>query len=210
MATTRWPRRRQPWPPRYRRRTLPSGGRSARWRWWTDSASIIRPWSCSTSTPAWGRGPGPPRTAVRSSTSPTGRRYWGHDRRPDGVCGRRDAGGDRLVQDAVQRREARRADPGACAMTTRTHVHVALFIALFITSAAFGQQHPNLERGFTPEKMYDFSAVDSVNMFNGNMTLHIPIGGELRAKGVLPYQLTLVYNSLFWEYVNLPPLRGGA
>jgi hypothetical protein len=84
-------------------------------------------------------------------------------------------------------------------------VRTTRFLLCLLVAAPLGAQlHPNLERGFSAEKMYDFSAVDSVNMFNGNMTLHIPLGGELRANGVLPYHLTLSYNSLFWEYVQQP------
>lgn len=66
------------------------------------------------------------------------------------------------------------------------------------------QEHPNIARGFTPEHMYDFSAIDSVNMFNGNMTLRIPIGPELRANGVMPYRLTLAYNSGSWDFIDVP------
>jgi RHS repeat-associated protein len=79
-----------------------------------------------------------------------------------------------------------------------------LLLCVLISLPLCAQLHPNLERGFNAEKMYDFSAVDSVNMFNGNMTLHIPLGSELRANGVLPYQLSLSYNSLFWEYLQVP------
>jgi YD repeat-containing protein len=57
-------------------------------------------------------------------------------------------------------------------------------------------------RGFAPERMYDFSAVDSVNVFSGNPSVHLPVGPELRANGALPYQLTLAYNSHCWDYIN--------
>src|SRR5438874_2658141 len=56
-------------------------------------------------------------------------------------------------------------------------------------------QHPNSARGFAPERMYNFSDVDSVNMFNGNLTLHIPIGPKFAVNGMLGYQLGLTYKA---------------
>jgi YD repeat-containing protein len=91
---------------------------------------------------------------------------------------------------------------------------VLLLVALCASAHAqvLQEQHPNTARGFEPEKMYDFSAVDSVNMFNGNLTLHIPIGPKLAVNGQLPYQLTLMYNSNCWDYFYWydQPIGGGA
>ena len=76
-----------------------------------------------------------------------------------------------------------------------------LFVCASATAQVLQEQHPNSARGFAPEKMYDFSAVDSVNVFNGNLTLRIPIGPKLAVNGMLPYQLALTYNSNCWDYI---------
>ncbi len=72
------------------------------------------------------------------------------------------------------------------------------------------EQHPNSARGFAPEHMYNFSDVDSVSMFNGNLTMHIPIGPKLAVNGMLEYQLGLTYNSNCWDYFYQPDPNGGS
>lgn len=66
-------------------------------------------------------------------------------------------------------------------------------------SVANAQQHPNLERGFRPEHLYHFDDLDSVNLFNGNLSIRIPLGGSYPVGGAVSYQLTLVYNSKVWD-----------
>jgi RHS repeat-associated protein len=61
------------------------------------------------------------------------------------------------------------------------------------------QQHPNLERGFAPDKLYQLGGIDSVSVLNGNVTLTIPIGMAYPAGGGLTYALTLTYNSKVWD-----------
>lgn len=66
-------------------------------------------------------------------------------------------------------------------------------------AALDAQQHPNLERGFAAEKLYQFASVDNVNVLNGNVVLTIPIGMAYPAGGSLTYALTLTYNSKLWD-----------
>jgi RHS repeat-associated protein len=61
-------------------------------------------------------------------------------------------------------------------------------------------QAPGLERGFAPEKSYQVGEVDSVNLLNGNVSLHIPIGGSFAVGGGLSYSLNLAYNSKIWDF----------
>ena len=51
-----------------------------------------------------------------------------------------------------------------------------LLLAAFLASAyhAEAQTHPNLEKGFAADKMYQFGDVDHVNLFNGNVALTPP------------------------------------
>lgn len=73
-------------------------------------------------------------------------------------------------------------------------------LALIIVVAAQAQKPPAIELGFKPDRVYDFNAIDSVNAFNGNVVVTIPIGMRYPAGGGLDYSLTLVYNSKVWDY----------
>lgn len=69
-----------------------------------------------------------------------------------------------------------------------------------VAGVAFAQQHPNDARGFAADKLYDFHEVDTINMFNGNLLIRVPIGPVFRANALLSYQFTLVYNSHCWHF----------
>ncbi len=58
-------------------------------------------------------------------------------------------------------------------------------------------------RGFHADKVYNLSGVDSINLFNGNLTLAIPLGIEYPVSEKLSYQLHLSYNSAAWEYEDV-------
>jgi len=69
------------------------------------------------------------------------------------------------------------------------------FLALLLSCASVVRgQHPNVEHGYVPERVYDFGELDSVNMFNGNLTLQIPIGIGYAVGDGLSYQLGLFRN----------------
>jgi hypothetical protein len=76
---------------------------------------------------------------------------------------------------------------------------------LFSALSAFGQTHPNLDRGFDPAKVYQFGEVDAVDLYNGHLTLTIPLGPRYPVSERLSYGLTLTYNSNIWEYEQLGP-----
>jgi YD repeat-containing protein len=85
----------------------------------------------------------------------------------------------------------------------RTHV-ITLALALFAVGA-IAQQHPNIERGFAAEKVYQVGDIDAVNTFNGNLTMSIPLSQTYHIGGALSYGLTLHYNSKVWDYeINQP------
>ena len=76
-------------------------------------------------------------------------------------------------------------------------------VALLLLAApvpAEEQEHPNHKRGLAAPTSYLSSAIDSVNLFNGNLTLSIPIGTTYPAGGSLSYALALHYNSNVWEF----------
>lgn len=69
-----------------------------------------------------------------------------------------------------------------------------------LTWPAFSQQHPNLQKGFSADKVYQFAEFDSVNLFNGNVNISIPIGQQYKVDGALTYGLALTYNSKAWDF----------
>src|SRR5438552_2402639 len=77
-----------------------------------------------------------------------------------------------------------------------------LFIAgcFLIAAVALAQDHPNDARGFDPSKVYDSHDIDTINSFNGNLTVRVPIGPVYHANALVKYQFTLVYNSHIWHY----------
>ena len=75
-----------------------------------------------------------------------------------------------------------------------------VLVAALLPLAAAAQDHPNQARGFAPDKLYSFFDLDTVNTFNGNLNISIPIGQKYTVGGGLTYGLTLVYNSSVWDY----------
>jgi RHS repeat-associated protein len=75
---------------------------------------------------------------------------------------------------------------------------VLLSLLLLATLPAVAQQHPNTARGFNGG--FGAGDVDSVNPFNGNLVIRIPIGQGYHVNGNLSYQLGLVYNNNVWDY----------
>jgi RHS repeat-associated protein len=71
---------------------------------------------------------------------------------------------------------------------------LALALITLAAPRAFAQKGPLDELGFHPEKLYDFSSVDSVNLFNGNLLISAPVGPRYSVSSTLSYQLMLVYN----------------
>ncbi|HEX3067146.1 MAG TPA: hypothetical protein VHX14_01130, partial [Thermoanaerobaculia bacterium] len=83
---------------------------------------------------------------------------------------------------------------------------IALFFAC--TLGVLAQTHPNVEKGFAADKMYQFGDIDNVNLFNGNLTLTIPISST-PVSDHLALSLTLVYNTKLWSAISKPYNVGG-
>jgi Ig-like domain CHU_C associated len=87
-------------------------------------------------------------------------------------------------------------------MTTGRMV-VAVWLAIVITSGSLcAQTAQNRERGFAADKLYQFGNIDTVNLFNGNLILSIPIGQTYAVSPALSYFLALRYNASVWEYAQ--------
>jgi hypothetical protein len=86
-------------------------------------------------------------------------------------------------------------------------------LAVSPASVVGAQTHPIEARGFAADKTYQAGDVDAINLFNGNLTLTIPIGIAYPLREGFGYQFTLVYNSIVWDFEELydpafPELEG--
>ncbi len=75
-----------------------------------------------------------------------------------------------------------------------------LLLVLGAPAALHAEGHPNVARGFAPDKVFALGDIDNVNLFNGNLALTIPIGGAYPVGGGFSYGLRLVYNSNVWDF----------
>lgn len=85
---------------------------------------------------------------------------------------------------------------------------LALFLTMSATFAA-AQQHPNHEKGFQAEKVFQFGSLDSVNIFNGNVMVTMPIGQRYTVNAGLSYAFNLNYNGKLWDYTYMPGYQEG-
>lgn len=79
-------------------------------------------------------------------------------------------------------------------------VCLSFFFAFAVAAADLAEQTPQIERGFRPDKLYQFLDLDSVNMFNGNLIIRLPIGPAYPQSAGGAQALTLVYNAKVWDY----------
>lgn len=73
-------------------------------------------------------------------------------------------------------------------------------LLLIVAAPVSAQKEPTNELGFQPGKLYDFSEVDSVNLFNGNLMLSVPIGPRKQVSPALSYQIQVFYNGKVWDF----------
>jgi hypothetical protein len=83
---------------------------------------------------------------------------------------------------------------------TRVRIVLLFHVVALTAVAASAQRHPNVEVGFKAERVYQFSDLDSVSLFNGNLTISIPLGLRYPVGPTLSYQFALTYNSKVWDY----------
>jgi len=82
---------------------------------------------------------------------------------------------------------------------------MAFCLLSFDRRAAAEGAHPNVARGFNPETPYHTGDIDTVNVFNGNLVIAVPIGQEYRVGGNLSYSFKLVYNGQVWTFRDQSP-----
>lgn len=84
-----------------------------------------------------------------------------------------------------------------------------LIFASVSVGARAQQSHVNQARGFNANQVYSVHDLDSVNVFNGNLVLGLPIGGTYKAGPDLSYSLKLFYNSNVWTHYEVAGGSGG-
>jgi hypothetical protein len=90
------------------------------------------------------------------------------------------------------------------ARPTRLGRQITVGLGLLLAAAlARAQQGPDNEpaaaQGYT-NNVFHSSSVDSINAFNGQLTIPIPVGPSYPVGPSLKFQATLTYNSKVWEY----------
>ncbi|HTD21029.1 MAG TPA: RHS repeat-associated core domain-containing protein [Terriglobales bacterium] len=85
-------------------------------------------------------------------------------------------------------------------------VKLVLVSAIILAQSIFmmGQGQPNLSNGIPPQGSYDSSSVDTVNLMNGNLTLHIPLPVDYPQRGKLGIKYYMVLNSKTWKAYDTP------
>lgn len=81
-------------------------------------------------------------------------------------------------------------------MSRRAFFLLVLLAGLALPATA--QQHPNTARGLNSG--FSGGDIDTLNPFNGNLVIKIPVGQAYKVNGNLSYQLNLVYNNNVWDY----------
>ncbi|MGD2116675.1 MAG: hypothetical protein PVG07_16600, partial [Acidobacteriota bacterium] len=77
--------------------------------------------------------------------------------------------------------------------------------ALILAPTPLPAQPPNHARGFEPRNTFELGDLEHVNLFNGNLTLTIPIGPAFPVGPELSYQLLLTYTGNVWEWEEICP-----
>ncbi|MEM7583635.1 MAG: hypothetical protein AAF560_09675 [Acidobacteriota bacterium] len=86
-------------------------------------------------------------------------------------------------------------------------VSTFLLASFFLASLALAQgagqaggQQPSEQRGFNADTAYQLGDIDHINLFNGALTLTVPLGPSYPVGPNFAFQLTLVYTSNGWDH----------
>lgn len=87
---------------------------------------------------------------------------------------------------------------------------LTLLAIVYLAPFAWAGTDASNARGFVPGKVYDFGDFDSVNAFNGNLIVQLPIGPRYPVGPDFDFGLTLTYNSQPWDFTNYSIIWTGA
>ncbi|MGH2628754.1 MAG: hypothetical protein ACRDHY_19115, partial [Anaerolineales bacterium] len=93
--------------------------------------------------------------------------------------------------------------------TVRLAASLAAALAV-ATRPVLAEDHPNQVRGFKADQVYQgMGEIDTVNLWNGNLTITVPLGQSYKVGGRLEYGLTLVWTGNVWEVRDrFDPVQG--
>ncbi|MEM9552698.1 MAG: RHS repeat-associated core domain-containing protein [Acidobacteriota bacterium] len=74
-----------------------------------------------------------------------------------------------------------------------------VLVTLLVASAADAQEPPAARRGLSADTAYQLGDLDHVNLFNGALTVTLPIGQSYPVGPSFSYQLVLAYASNGWD-----------
>jgi hypothetical protein len=72
---------------------------------------------------------------------------------------------------------------------------IAMIAMIAASRPAAADPHPNTEGGVDVAEAFQLGDVDNINLFNGALTVALPLGSRFPVNGNFSYQLTLVANS---------------
>jgi hypothetical protein len=72
-------------------------------------------------------------------------------------------------------------------------------VLLVVALAASADENPNVAKGFNAATTYDFTNVEAVNLFNGSITLTLPLGPTYTVGDRLSYSFGLSYTGNNWN-----------
>jgi RHS repeat-associated protein len=75
---------------------------------------------------------------------------------------------------------------------------LAVVVSMAGNISLVGQTQPNSSNGIPPQGSYDASSIDTVNLVNGNLTLHIPLPFDYPQRGKLGIKYYLIVNAKTW------------
>lgn len=83
-------------------------------------------------------------------------------------------------------------------MRATTRILPLALAGVLLPGLALGQQLPAHQRGISADTAFQLGDLETINLFNGGLTLRIPIGPSYPVGPDLQFQIQLVYGSNFW------------
>lgn len=75
-------------------------------------------------------------------------------------------------------------------------------VAAIVVRPGYAYEYPSVEHGVKPERAFFVGDIDQVRLFNGGLSVSIPIGQRFQVGPELDYGFTLTYDSQIWDYVG--------
>ena len=110
---------------------------------------------------------------------------------------------------AATRGRAARARAGRRPLQRCPPLLFRLLISLILTplcaAPAWADPHPNTQGGVDVNQVFQLGNVDNINLFNGSLTVSLPLGLTYPVGGSFNYHLMLVANSNPWGFLQKLP-----